>query len=97
MDLSQSFNIKLKNAGKQIFPHIMWFDSKLDHNSGLHAKNHRDISTNKVRTWTYHKVFEKMQEKCGKSEGENYSFPTLVFSKTRSQFRSACKKTERNL
>ena len=44
MDLSQSFNIKLKNAGKQIFPYIMWFDSKQDHNSGMHAKNLKDIS-----------------------------------------------------
>ena len=32
------------------------------------------------------------------NEGENYFFPTLVFdSKTRSQFRPACKKSERNL
>ena len=43
-------------------------------------------------TWTYHKVFEKISQKCGKNEGENYFFPTLVFdSKTRSQFRPACK------
>jgi len=44
------------------------------------------------------KVFEKMPEKCGKNEGGIYFFPTLVFdSKTRSQFRPACKKSERNL
>jgi len=43
-------------------------------------------------------VFEKMSEKCGKNEGEKYFSPTLVFdSKTRSQFRLACKKSERNL
>ena len=41
-------------------------------------------------TWTYHKVFEKMPEKCGKNEGKLF-FHTLVFdSKTRSQFRPAC-------
>ena len=114
---------------------------KLDHNSGLLAKNQREISSNKFRRllwplgegkcgkgggkWykesgkciiksriefpdlilmtldTPHgpiKVFEKMPKKCGENEGENYFFPTLVFnSKTRSQFRSACKKSERNL
>ena len=37
-------------------------------------------------------VFEKMPKKCGKNKGENYFLPTLVFdSKTRSQFRPACK------
>ena len=46
----------------------------------------------------FHKVFEKMLQKCGKNERENYFFSTLVFdSKTRSQFRPACKKSERNL
>ena len=44
------------------------------------------------------KFFEKMPEKCGKNEGVNYFFSTLVFdSKTISQFRPACKKSERNL
>ena len=53
---------------------------------------------NRHSTWTFHKVFEKMPEKCGKKEGGNNFFPTLVFdSKTRSQFRPACKKSERNL
>ena len=34
-----------------------------------------------------------MPEKCGKNEGENHFFPTLVFdSKTRSQFKPSCKK-----
>ena len=108
---------------------------KLDPNSGLHAKNQREIYSTKVsgllegenagtgggkwykergkcivQNWvsrpnindfrhpTCHKVFEKMLEKGGKNEGENYFSPTLVFnSKTRSQFRPACKKSERNL
>ena len=42
-------------------------------------------------TWTYHKVFEKMPEKCGKNEGKLF-FHTLVFdSKTRSQLRPHAK------
>ena len=49
-------------------------------------------------TWTYYKVFEKMPEKCGKNLRKNFFFSTLVFdSKTISQFRPACKKSERNL
>ena len=44
------------------------------------------------------KVLKKMTGKCGKNQGEKYFFPTLVFdSKTRSQFRPSCKKSERNL
>ena len=44
------------------------------------------------------KFLKKMTGKCRKNEGENYFFPTLVFdSKTRSHFRYACKKSERNL
>ena len=39
----------LKNAGKIIFPPLWFLIKKLDHNSGLHAKNQRDISKNKVR------------------------------------------------
>ena len=38
MDLSQSFWKKPEKCGKKIFPHILLFDSKLDHNSALHAK-----------------------------------------------------------
>ena len=37
-------------------------------------------------------------ENCWKNEGENYFSPIFVFdSKTRSQFRPACTKSERNL
>ena len=43
----------LKNAGKIkgkfFFPPLWCLIQKLDHNSGLHAKNQRDISKNKVR------------------------------------------------
>ena len=39
----------LKNAGKITFPPLWCLNQKLDHNSGLHAKNQRDISKNKVR------------------------------------------------
>ena len=47
---------------------------------------------------TPHGPITKFLKKCPKNEGENYFFPTLVFdSKTRSQFRPACKKIERNL
>ena len=38
MDLSQSFWKKPEKCGKKIFPHILLFESKLDHNSALHAK-----------------------------------------------------------
>ena len=38
MDLSQSFWKKPEKCGKKIFPHILLFDSKLDHISALHAK-----------------------------------------------------------
>ena len=34
----------LKNAGKIIFPPLWFLIKKLDHNSGLHAKNQIDIS-----------------------------------------------------
>ena len=44
----------LKNAGKIkgkiIFSPLWFLIKKLDHNSGLHAKNQRDITKNKVRT-----------------------------------------------
>ena len=44
------------------------------------------------------KFLKKMTGKCGKNQGKNYFSHTLGFdSKTRSQFRSACKKSERNL
>ena len=43
-----------ENKGKKYFSYILLFDSKLDHNSGLHAKNQREISSYKVRRllWT---------------------------------------------
>ena len=40
----------LKNAGKIIFSPLWCVFQKLDHNSGLHAKNQREISKNEVRT-----------------------------------------------
>ena len=54
MVLTQSFWKKWpENAGKikgKISFSPLWFlIQKLDHNSGLHAKNQRDISSNKVR------------------------------------------------
>ena len=44
------------------FPHILLFDSKLDHNSALHAKNQREISSNKVRRL----IWPLGGGKCGK-------------------------------
>ena len=38
MDLSQSFRKKPEKCGEKKCPHILLFDSKLDHNSALHAK-----------------------------------------------------------
>jgi hypothetical protein len=38
-----------KIKGKIIFPPLWVLIKKLDHNSGLHAKNQREISSNKVR------------------------------------------------
>ena len=50
---------------------------------------------------TPHGPIIKFLKKCPKMREKgwgNYFFPTLVFdSKTRSQFRPACKKSERNL
>ena len=37
-----------KKQGKIIFPTFCCLIQKLDHNLGLHAKNQRDISSNKV-------------------------------------------------
>jgi len=68
----------LKNAGKFFFPHILLFDSKLDHNSALHAK---------IREKSL-----LIDSRIDFRQGKNYFLPTLVFDfKTRSQFRSACK------
>ena len=44
------------------------FDSKLYHNSGLHAKNQREISSNKVRRL----LLPFGGGKCGNGEGEWY-------------------------
>ena len=53
MDLTKFFFKCQKNAGKIkgkiIFPPLWVLIKKLDHNSGLHAKNQREISSNKVR------------------------------------------------
>ena len=38
-----------KIKGKNIFPTICCLIQKLDHNLGLHAKNQRESSSNKVR------------------------------------------------
>jgi len=38
-----------KMRGKIVFPTFWLLIQKLDHNSGLHAKNHKEISSNKVR------------------------------------------------
>ena len=68
-----------KNAGKMrgeiIFSPLWCLIQKLDHNSGLHAKNQREISKNKVRKppptlcmemWTFPFVFNPI--KAGGSE-----------------------------
>ena len=38
MDLTQSFRKKTRKMRENFSPHILLFDSKLDHNSALHAK-----------------------------------------------------------
>ena len=38
-----------KNQGKNYFSPLWFLIIKLDHNSGLHAKNQREISKSKVR------------------------------------------------
>ena len=88
------------------------FDSKLDHNSALHAKIREKSLLIESRIEfpdpmfmildTPHgpnaKFLKTMTGKCGKNQGKNYFSPTLGFnSKTRSQLRSACIKSERNL
>ena len=47
-------------------------------------------------TWTYHKVFGKNALKMREKWGGKLFFPTLMYD-SRSQFRPACKKSERNL
>ena len=47
--LKKEGKIKGKNKGKIIFSTLWFLIKKLNHNSGLHAKNQRDISKNKVR------------------------------------------------
>ena len=39
-----------KNEGKIIFSPLWCLIQKLDHNSGLHEKNQREISKNEVRS-----------------------------------------------
>ena len=50
-----------KNAGKMrgkiIFSPLWCLIKKLDHNSGLHAKNQREISKNEVRNPTPHPLY----------------------------------------
>ena len=55
-----------KNEGKIIFSPLWCLIQKLDHNSGLHAKNQREISKNDIRSplfmemWTFpFKLFER--------------------------------------
>ena len=47
-----------------IFPPLWCLIQKLDHNSGLHAKNQREISSNKVRRL----LWPVGRGKCGKEE-----------------------------
>ena len=54
-----------KNKGEIIFPTFCCLIKKLDHNSGLHAKNQREISSNKVRSL----LWPLGRGKCGKGGG----------------------------
>ena len=54
-----------KIKGKIIFPTLWVLIKKLDRNSGLHAKNQREISSNKVRRL----LWPLGGGKCGKGEG----------------------------
>ena len=93
------------DRGKIIFSPLWFLILKLDHNSGLHAKIRvqnwvycHKVSEFRHPRWTYHKVFEKCLKNAGKIRGEVIvpKFCCLI-KKTRSQFRSACKKSERNI
>ena len=53
---------------KFIFPAFCRLIQKLYHNSGLHAKNQREISSNKVRRL----LWPLGGEKCGKAGGKWY-------------------------
>ena len=59
----------LKNAGKieggNYFSPLWCMIQKLDHNSGLHAKNQREISSNKVRRLLLAFRRGKMRERGG--------------------------------
>ena len=73
MDLTQNFWKKLtgkcgKNQGKNYFPPFWFLNKKLDHNSGLHAKKNREISSNKVRRL----LWPLRGGKCGKGGGNIY-------------------------
>ena len=74
------------DRGKIIFSPLWFLILKLDHNSGLHAKIRVQnwvycpkVSEFRHPTWTYHKVFEKMSEKCGENKGGNYCSYILLF------------------
>ena len=49
-----------KMKGKIIFSPLWFLIQKLDHNSGLHAKNQREISKNKVRRPPSHPLYGNM-------------------------------------
>ena len=70
LDTQQGPNTKflkkcLKNAGKIIFPTFCCYIQKLDHNSGLHAKIKRVISSNKAGRL----LWSLGGRKCGKRGG----------------------------
>ena len=54
-----------KISGKISFSPLWFLIQKLDHNSALHAKNQREISSNKVRRL----LWPLGRGKCGKGEG----------------------------
>ena len=54
-----------KIRGEVIFPTFCCLIQKLDHNSGLHVKNQREISSNKVRRL----LWPLEGGKCGKGGG----------------------------
>ena len=54
-----------KSREKLFFPTLRVLIKKLDHNSALHAKNQREISSNKVRRL----LWPLGGEKCGKGRG----------------------------
>ena len=89
------FEKSLKNAGKNFPPHfVVWFRTRSQFSSA--CKKQREISINRVQNWVSLPNINDFRQ--GKNQWKNYFIPTLVFdSKARSQFSSACKKSERNL